>query len=168
LKTEANVKQYEAMFLVDSAIAATDWEGILKTITTILEKAGAEILSLKKWDERKLVYEIRKTSRGTYLLCYFRAATDKIGQIERDVQLSEKIIRVLILTAEHLTKEDMEKDTPLTLAEKQQAPVSSEAKPAAGSASAGLESAATGAMDSSGERFDRKEPAGGIVDAIEG
>ena len=63
-------KLYEGMFLVDSA-QAQNWDAIITTIKTILERAEAEIVSMKKWDERKLAYEIGGKTRGTYILCYF-------------------------------------------------------------------------------------------------
>jgi len=109
---------YEAMFLVDSAEAASDWDGVNDRIRNILERAEAEIVTVKKWDERKLAYEIAHKDRGTYILCYFRAQGSKIKQIERDVQLSEGIMRVLILRADSMSQEDIEKETPFTLAEK--------------------------------------------------
>ncbi len=109
---------YEGMFLVDSALAASDWDGINAAIKTILEKAEAEIISIRKWNECRLAYEINRKSRGTYILTYFRVDGDKISGIERDVQLSERLMRVLILNAEHMTQTDVEKDTPATLAEK--------------------------------------------------
>ncbi len=90
---------YEAMFLVDSA-AEADWDKINEIIKKILEKAGAEIVSMEKWDERRLAYEIGGKNRGTYILCYFHADGQKIRQIERDAQLSESIMRVLILGTE--------------------------------------------------------------------
>ena len=111
-------KLYEAMFLVDSALAANDWDGINDTVKKMLEKAEAEIVSIRKWDERKLAYEIRRKPRGTYILAYFRADGSKIRQLERDVVLSEKIMRALILNAEQLTAKDIEKETPTMLAEK--------------------------------------------------
>lgn len=98
-------KLYEAMFLVNSAKAAADWDGITAAIKNILEKAGAEIVSIRKWDDRKLAYEIDGHSRGTYILCYFRAEGRRVRDIERDVQLSERIMRVLILCAEQQTTE---------------------------------------------------------------
>ncbi len=122
-------KLYEAMFLIDAAEAASDWEGVNKTIKTILEKADAEIVSMRKWDERKLAYNIKGQSRGTYILCYFKAEGNKIQEIERDVQLSERIMRALILNAERQTAGDIEKDTPAMLAEKQGRPGGGEAPP---------------------------------------
>lgn len=104
-------KLYEAMFLVDSAEASADWDGIITAIKNILKKAKAEIVSIKKWDDRKLAYEINGHTRGTYILCYFRAEGRRLREIERNVQLSERIMRVLILRAEHKQAEDIEKDS---------------------------------------------------------
>jgi small subunit ribosomal protein S6 len=119
LKTTAEKKLYEGMFLVDSARAASDWDGVNAAIKKILEKANAEIVSMRKWDDRKLAYNIRGVERGTYILCYFKVDGQKIQGIEKAVQLSEKIIRALILSTEQMTKEDIEKDTPAAKAEKE-------------------------------------------------
>jgi small subunit ribosomal protein S6 len=103
-------KLYEAMFLVDSALAAQDWDAILDTIKSILERDEAEIVSLRKWAERKLAYPIDHKIRGTYILCYFRADGSRIRNIERTVQLSERIMRVLILNAEDRPLENIKKE----------------------------------------------------------
>jgi small subunit ribosomal protein S6 len=101
-------KLYEAMFLVDSVEATTDWDGVTATIKTILGKASAEIVSIRKWDDRKLAYEINGNGKGTYILCYFKAEGSKLRDVERDIQLSERIMRALILCAEHRQIEDIE------------------------------------------------------------
>ncbi len=114
-------KLYEGMFLVDSALAASDFDGVNNTIRGILEKVGAEVVSMKKWDERRLAYDIKGKSRGTYILAFFRVDGTKIGEIERAVQLSEQVMRVLILNADVMGEEQMEKDTPATAAERRSA-----------------------------------------------
>jgi len=121
LETIVEKKLYEGMFLVDSGKAASDWDGVNAAINKILDRAEAEIVSMRKWDDRRLAYDIRRTSRGTYMLCYFKAEGRKIQGIEKDVQLSETVIRVLILSTEQMTKEDIEKDTPATKTEKEKA-----------------------------------------------
>lgn len=113
-------KLYEAMFLVDSAQAAAEWDKVIATIEELLKGAAADIVSIRKWDERRLAYAIGSKDRGTYILCYFRVEGGRIQEIERGVQLSERIMRVLILCAEHMGQEDLEKDTPATKVEKPQ------------------------------------------------
>jgi len=107
------------MFLVDSAQAGADWDGVIAAIRTILGRAEAEVVSIRKWDDRRLAYGISGKTRGTYILCYFKADGEKIQDIEKNVQLSEQIMRVLILSAEQLTAEDIGKDTPTTKVEKE-------------------------------------------------
>ena len=119
MKTAAKNKLYEGMFLVDSAQAGADWDGVIAAIRTILGRAEAEVVSIRKWDDRRLAYGISGKTRGTYILCYFKADGEKIQDIEKNVQLSEQIMRVLILSAEQLTAEDVEKDTPATKVEKE-------------------------------------------------
>ena len=118
METVTKNKLYEGMFLIDSALAGADWDGIIAAIRQILEKAGAEIVSIAKWDDRRLAYDIKGKSRGTYILSYFRIDGGRIQDIEKSVQLSEKIMRVLILSAERLSQEDIEKETPAMKQEK--------------------------------------------------
>jgi small subunit ribosomal protein S6 len=107
-KLETGVKKlYEAMFLIDSAEAAKDWDGIIELITKMLNKIEAQVISLKKWDERPLAYPIKRCTRGTYILSYFKADGRKITELERDVLLSERIMRALILRIDHLTEEEV-------------------------------------------------------------
>jgi small subunit ribosomal protein S6 len=102
-------KLYEAMFLVDSA-QASDWDAVVKTIETILKRADAEVVAIRNWAERKLAYEIDHKTRGTYVLCFFKADGSAIPSIEKDVQLSEQVLRVLILSTETRAERDIEKD----------------------------------------------------------
>lgn len=99
-------RNYEAMFLVSQS-EASDLGGIVGHIEEILRRGEAEIVAMRKWDERRLAYDIDKQRRGVYFLCYFRAPTSAISHIERDCNLSERIMRVLILSAEHLTDEEI-------------------------------------------------------------
>ncbi len=101
---------YEGMFLVDSALATADWEGTLAVVENILKRADAEVVAIRKWGERKLAYDIDHKTRGTYILAYFKAEGPRIAGIEKDVLLSEKIMRVLILGTEKRPPELIEAD----------------------------------------------------------
>jgi ribosomal protein S6 len=111
-------KLYEAMFLVDST-QASDWDTVVKTIETVLKRSDAEIVAIRNWAERKLAYEIDHKTRGAYALCFFKADGSSIPNIEKDVQLSEQILRALILSTETREKRDIEKDMHGTQDEKQ-------------------------------------------------
>jgi len=103
---------YEGLFLVDTAQAASDWDGTVAVIEKMLSRADAEVVSMRKWDERPLAYEINKKGRGTYILTYFNGDPLKITTIERDVQLSEKVVRVMVLRTDKMSEEQIAGDTP--------------------------------------------------------
>ena len=149
-----NVKRrYEAMFLADASVASANWDGVVETIGTIMTRADADVVSLRKWDERRLAYEIAGQSRGAYILCYFNAAPDRIGGVERDVQLNEQLLRVLILQADHLSEEEIAAETPALRAQRQEETARQDAEAAAAktaerrAAEAAEASAAEGAVD---------------------
>lgn len=103
---EIRTSTYEAMFLVSQA-AATDLAGVIDHINHLFQRAGATVLAMSKWDERRLAFEIDKQKRGIFLLTYFTANRDAIGGLERDCNLSEILMRMLVIRADHLTEEEM-------------------------------------------------------------
>lgn len=97
---------YEAMFLLSQAQAA-ELGAAVEHLREIIKHAGAELLAMRKWDERRLAYEVDKQKRGTYILSYFSADPANIQIIERDCNLSEKLLRVMITRADHMTVDEM-------------------------------------------------------------
>jgi len=95
------------MFLFDPTYGAAI-EACETEISRVMDRAEAEIVFCKKWDERRLAYRIRGRKRGVYILVYFKADPSKIPGIERDVQLSEHLLRVLVLRADDVTPDLME------------------------------------------------------------
>lgn len=91
------MRMYEALFIIDNARANTEWDAAIKHIQDILQKNGAEILKIEKWGEKKLAYKVKGHKRGTYLLVHFNAKNTAIPTIRRDFQLSEYIVRSLIV-----------------------------------------------------------------------
>lgn len=107
------MKLYEAMFLMDVQ-ASADAAAMEAEIRRILGRAEAEILICRKWEDRRLAYEIAGSKRGSYWLTYFNAPPDKVAGIERDVQLSEKVLRVLVLRVDEVPKSEYAPPPPQT------------------------------------------------------
>ena len=99
---------YEGMFLFDSGFA-NDFAKVEAEIQRLMDRAQAQIIRCGKWDERKLAYDIKGRKRGCYVLVFFKAPAEKIITMQRDVNLSESVLRALILRADYLTEEQMEK-----------------------------------------------------------
>jgi len=107
MANESKYRVYEAMFLVDSGDAAS-WDDMTKHLANILARNSAEIIGMTRWDERKLIFTVKTRKRGTYVLAFFMLTSGApVTEIERDCRLSEKVLRALILKADHFTVADM-------------------------------------------------------------
>jgi len=98
---------YEGMFLFPHS-ATSDLQDAVDHIHKLLDRADAEIVSLQKWDERRLAYDIKGNKRGVYFLVYFKAPNHTMRQLERDCNISEQLLRYMFLNAEHLPMEQIE------------------------------------------------------------
>ncbi len=160
--TETSINTYEGMFLLDST--AADFNTSSEAITTVLARSEAEILSMTPWDDRRLAYEIKKKTRGLYVLTYFKADAEKITDIERDCQLNETILRLMILKRDNLSEEELKTETPAQveqrqIAESAAARAAAEAKAEEAAAEAAAAEAAEAAPEATPEAAPAEAPA---------
>jgi len=97
------IRSYEIMFLLDSGKYATDPDGVTAEVNSILEKIDAEVVAARPWMDGKLAYEIDGHRKGLHYLCYVKADSLKVQQLQRICRLSSVVLRHLcILPPEQL------------------------------------------------------------------
>ena len=95
-------KTYECMVLLDNREVKKGWQALKDTVSGLFKKHGGEVLSAKRWEERRLMYPIGRCKRGTYLLVYFKGESLQTSAIRRELELNEQVLRHLILTCEEI------------------------------------------------------------------
>lgn len=88
---------YEGMFILDSNRYGRDPEAVSDQISKMIQTAGGQMLVSRLWEERRLAFPIKGHRRGTYWLTYFGLESGRLGDIERECQLNENILRRLFL-----------------------------------------------------------------------
>ncbi|MBD7958494.1 30S ribosomal protein S6 [Microbacterium sp. Sa4CUA7] len=92
--------QYELMVIlnpeIDERLVAPNLEKFLKVITN----DGGTIDSLDIWGRRRLAYEIEKKTEGVYAVVNFTATAEATQELDRQLKLSEQIMRTKVLRAE--------------------------------------------------------------------
>jgi small subunit ribosomal protein S6 len=101
---------YEGMLLVEPTVATKEWAKVTEEVERIAKRNGATVLSVTKWGERKLYYPVRRNNRGTYVLTYFQAPDTAVAKIRSDFQLSEVVIRNLVVRHEGDLQKEPAKD----------------------------------------------------------
>lgn len=132
---------YEGMFVMDNRQANRDWDGSFEKLKGMITKHGAEIVRCEKWGERKLAYEMDGRRRGTYILAYFNATGTAVNGIYHECELSDIMLRALILKIEQMpTEEQMRSpDEVVTTSRMPAAAAEEETESAAAPAEAGAE-----------------------------
>ena len=98
------MKLYEGLFLFDANLAAKDWPGLEKHVGDLLQKNEADLVYSERWPDRKLAYEVKGCRKGTYFLTYFNAPGPAITTLHRDVQLSERVLRLMVLQNDYIAE----------------------------------------------------------------
>lgn len=111
---ESKTNVYEGMFLLGPSGA--DSEKAVAIVRGMIEKHSGAITVIKKWDERKLAYEVANQKRGTFIITFFNAPGSSIAPLEREVKLSEEVLRCLITSADHLSETEMNAVEPQPIA----------------------------------------------------
>lgn len=96
---------YEGMFLLDSNEAAKGWSDLESHVTGMVEKHSGKLQHSERWPDQRLATEIKGVKKGTYFLTYFTAPTDQIAGLRRDVELSDRILRFLVIQEDFLEEE---------------------------------------------------------------
>lgn len=95
--TEVKENRYEGMFLVDSNAFASDPEAITSELLKLLEKAGATVVAHRPWQDGKLAYEIEGRRKGLHYIVCFRMPTTGMDILTRQCQLSDVILRQMVI-----------------------------------------------------------------------
>lgn len=93
------------MVLLDNREVRHGWDALKQRVSGLMTKHGAEVISAKLWDERRLAYPIRRQQRGTYLLVYFDAPTGELTAINRELNMAEPVMRHLVTVCDALPED---------------------------------------------------------------
>ena len=88
---------YEGMFILDPAKYSRDPAGSAQQINDLITQHGGSVLAARLWDERKLAYPINGHKKGVYWLTYFKIPGGNLVALERQCEITDEIIRKLIL-----------------------------------------------------------------------
>lgn len=94
------MRHYETMFIVKPTLTPEETQERINFIKETLTKNGAEIVTTEDWGTRHLAYEIEKHKRGHYYVIYFKSEPKVIPELERIYNITEDIIRFIVVKYE--------------------------------------------------------------------
>ena len=89
------MRHYELLFILKPTLTEDEVKVKSDFIKEIITKNGGEIANVVEMGTRKLAYKIEKYERGTYFVIYFKAPTQLIAELVRNLRITEEVIRFL-------------------------------------------------------------------------
>jgi len=92
--------QYELMVILDPEIDERTVAPSLDKFLNVVRNDGGTIDKVDVWGRRRLAYEINKKSEGIYAVVDFTANASATAELDRQLKLSEAVMRTKVLRAE--------------------------------------------------------------------
>ena len=95
-----NMNQYEVMYVIDAALEDSARTELINRFSDLVTKNGGEVDRVDEWGKRRLAYAIQYKTEGYYVLMYIKAPAELPREIERNMQISDSVLRYLTVRYE--------------------------------------------------------------------
>lgn len=96
---------YENVFIGRQDLSSAQVEALTDSYAAIIEEQGGKILKREHWGLKSLAYRIKKNRKGHYVMLDVEAEWPALAEVERQMRLSEDIIRFLTVRVEEVTED---------------------------------------------------------------
>lgn len=91
------MNKYEILYILDNSLTDDNKAKIVDKFTGVIEQMKGQIVNLDKWGTKKFAYLIDHKSEGYYFLMNIEADATVPLEIERQVSITEGVIRCMII-----------------------------------------------------------------------
>ncbi|PJA45592.1 30S ribosomal protein S6 [Candidatus Uhrbacteria bacterium CG_4_9_14_3_um_filter_50_9] len=91
------MQQYELLSIVPTQFTDEEVGDIGKKISALVEKVGGKVVSTTNLGKIRMAYTIKKVRHGSYVLTYFDADGEVIAELDRQLRLTDEVLRHTIL-----------------------------------------------------------------------
>ena len=90
------MNQYEAMYVIDTQLEETARQELIARFNALVASNGGTVDRVDEWGKRRLAYSINYKTEGYYVLMYITAPPALPKELERNLQISDSVLRYLV------------------------------------------------------------------------
>lgn len=94
------MRQYEITFIVRPDVEAEDLTTVVDKVKSLVTSGGGQVAEVNVWGRRHLAYPIANVTEGQYVFMRAQMSVQMVSSLERDLRLTEQILRFLIVRAD--------------------------------------------------------------------
>ncbi len=91
------MNKYEVLYIIDAALDDAAKDALVARFSKLVTDNAGEVESVDKWGVRKFAYEMNFKNEGYYVLMNFSANPDLPAEMERQMRISDDVIRYLVV-----------------------------------------------------------------------
>ncbi|SPD75946.1 30S ribosomal protein S6 [uncultured Desulfobacterium sp.] len=84
---------YETLYLINPNLPDEEYRDIVAKFKDIVEKNNGVIINIEEWGKKTLAYVVKKFDKGFYVLLQYCGKGSIISEIERNMQLDERVLK---------------------------------------------------------------------------
>ena len=89
------MNKYEVIYIIDANLEDDPRKELIDRFNELIAQQGATLDKIDEWGKRHLAYPIDFQSEGYYVLMHISAPPEFPRELERNFEISEKVIRYL-------------------------------------------------------------------------
>ncbi len=94
------MNKYEVLYVIDPAMEDEPRKELIERFSGIITGNGGTVDKIDEWGKRRLAYPINFKNEGYYVLLHMTAAPEFPRELERNLQISDQIMRYLVTRIE--------------------------------------------------------------------
>ena len=98
------MRRYELMLVLRPDAPDDRASAVIDRTTRQLVTAGGQIVKVAPWGRRRLAYPIERYRDGSYHILVFEAPSESISELERSLEITEEVLRHLVVRVERPVK----------------------------------------------------------------
>lgn len=91
------MNKYEVLYILGADLDETVKNAQVEKYSALVTQNGGEVEDVNKWGNKKFAYEIGGKSEGYYVLMTFTANPDLPQEMERQMKISDEVVRCMIV-----------------------------------------------------------------------
>ena len=91
------MNKYEVVYIIDPAVEDEARKALINRFNELITGNGGSVDKVEEWGRKRLAYAIDYKTEGYYVLVNFQAEADLPKELERNLQISDSVIRYQVI-----------------------------------------------------------------------
>jgi small subunit ribosomal protein S6 len=87
------MRPYETIFILDPDLEEAQTQSTIEKVKGIITQNRGEISKVEDWGKRKLAYQVKKKTKGHYILVHFTGSSLLVSELERNFRVMDAVIK---------------------------------------------------------------------------